>query len=557
MKTLKYSVWVLMLVAATLVSCTDKMDWDIDPTLDRCFSATYISISPRDTEADITFDANMMKANGAEKFEIQVTSATLADDEAWDNSDEVLTFETEDSPYTLTGLIGATEYSLRMRALSSQKTASHWVHYASSTKTTFKTKSEQIMNAVANADRDEDFIIVSWDASKAVTKLTVSDGTEEEGQEPRTIELDDEAKAAGRYKVTGLNPSTTYTFAIYYNDTKRGEVSASTNAKVPTANFKYYLDKTATVIDQNMIDELAEQAKAASSDPNNYSVTIGINADQVVEFHGTGDDGNPSNIKLPSGMSITFFGLPGGEKPTIKFTKNLDITGSHAFVTFQNVKLKDDGAGYVINQKDQCFVEEFSVIDCEVSDFATTFVRYQGNAAKIINKLNLNNSIFTQIASGYSFIHMDTKGVAGSAINNINIDGCTFDNVVESGKCFIFHSKVNMGGSINIKNSTFYKCVGNSQYFIDFGSTSFGCSSINIENCLFTKQPDTDTGKHIRASVTPNTVNSYRTSDFLKKIAGIQNLDKTAEDIFTDPANHNFTMKIDDRIGDPRWYKAE
>ena len=439
-----------MLLAATLVSCTDKMDWDIDPTLDRCFSATSVSVDPTDTEAEVTFDAGMMKANGAEKFEIQVTTATLEDDEAWDNSDEVLTFETDNSPYTITGLIGDTEYSLRIRALSSQKTASHRVHYASSTKTTFKTKSEQIMNAVANADRGEDYITVSWDASKAVTKLTVSDGTEEEGQEPRTIELDDEAKAAGRYKVTGLNPSTTYTFAIYYNDTKRGEVSASTNAKVPTANFKYYLDKTATVIDQNMIDELAEQAKAASSDPNNYSVTIGINADQVVEFHGTGDDGNPSNIKLPSGMSITFFGLPGGEKPTIKFTKNLDITGSHAFVTFQNVKLKDDGAGYVINQKDQCFVEEFSVIDCEVSDFATTFVRYQGNAAKIINKLNLNNSIFTQIASGYSFIHMDTKGAAGSAINNINIDGCTFDNVVESGKCFIFHSKVNMGGSINI-----------------------------------------------------------------------------------------------------------
>ena len=64
------------------------------------------------------------------------------------------------------------------------------------------------MNAVANADRGEDFITVSWDASKAVTKLTVSDGTEEEGQEPRTIELDDEAKAAGRYTIT---PSTSIT----------------------------------------------------------------------------------------------------------------------------------------------------------------------------------------------------------------------------------------------------------------------------------------------------------------------------------------------------------
>ena len=191
MKTIKYSVWAIMLLAATLVSCTDKMDWDIDPTLDRCFSATSLSVDPTDTEAEVTFDAGMMKANGAEKFEIQVTTATLEDDEAWDNSNEVLTFETDNSPYTITGLIGDTEYSLRIRALSSQKTASHWVHYASSTKTTFKTKAEQIMNAVTNADRGEDFITVSWDASKAVTKLTVSDGTEREFAIVDSFILDD------------------------------------------------------------------------------------------------------------------------------------------------------------------------------------------------------------------------------------------------------------------------------------------------------------------------------------------------------------------------------
>lgn len=139
--------------------------------------------------------------------------------------------KTEDSPYTITGLIGDTEYSLRMRALSSQKTIATGYTMLQAQKTTFKTKAEQIMNAVANADRGEDFITVSWDASKAVTKLTVSEG--KEGQEPRTIELDDEAKTAGRYTITGGAPSTNYTIAIYYNDTKRGSVNASTAAAMP------------------------------------------------------------------------------------------------------------------------------------------------------------------------------------------------------------------------------------------------------------------------------------------------------------------------------------
>lgn len=45
----------------------------------------------------------------------------------------------------------------------------------------------------------------------------------------------------------------------------------------------------------------------------------------------------------------------------------------------------------------------------------------------------------------------------------------------------------------------------------------------------------------------------YGSNDIKEFAAG--NL--TSDEIFTDPANHNFTMKIDDRIGDPRWYKAE
>ncbi len=39
--------------------------------------------------------------------------------------------------------------------------------------------------------------------------------------------------------------------------------------------------------------------------------------------------------------------------------------------------------------------------------------------------------------------------------------------------------------SINLKNSTFYNVIGGGQYFIDFGSDTYGPSSFNIENCLF------------------------------------------------------------------------
>lgn len=556
MKNIKYLIIAAISLLGALSSCSDKMDWEIDPEFDRCFSLTSISVTPGMTDAEITFDAATMKNKGAESFLIELTSEGLSSDEEWDTSDKVMRFETDASPYTVEGLVGNTEYYLRMRAVSSQKKASNWVYYATDTKTTFKTLQEQIMNDVADADRGEDYITVTWDATKEVTHLTVSDGTE--GVEPTVIYLDDTDKANGRYTITGLNPATAYTIAIYFNDAKRGQVSASTAAKMPTADFKYTLDPSATSIDQVLIDELVAKAQAVADNPNNYSITIGINAGQEVQFCGQSEDGSPANIKIPSGLSVTFFGLAGGEKPTLKFVKNIDVAGSHAYVKFQNVNIVDGGAGYFLNQSTACTVEEFTLDDCTVSGFGTTFFRIQNSgSAKIINKLYLNNSIFTSIASGYSFIHMDTDGSGGSIINNIFIDGCTFNAVVKNGKCFIYSEKATMNGDILIKNSTFYNCIGNSQYIIDFNDASYGCNSISLEKCLFSLQPDNITSKTIRANVTVNTIDCYATTDFYKNILGLAWLDFTSDELFVDPANGDFHFKsgtTDMRIGDPRWY---
>ena len=151
---------------------------------------------------------------------------------------------------------------------------------------------------------------------------------------------------------------------------------------------------------------------------------------------------------------------------------------------------------------------------------------------------------------------MDTDGAGGSIINNIYIDGCTFNGVVKNGKCFIYSEKATMNGSIAIKNSTFYNCVGINQYFIDFNSTSYGCASINIEYCIFGLQPDNVT-KNIRASVLPTVVESYATADFYKNISGLVRLEFTSDELFVDPANDDFHFNAgttDMKIGDPRWY---
>lgn len=538
-----------MLLAATLVSCTDKMDWDIDPTLDRCFSATSLSVDPTDTEAEVTFDAGMMKANGAEKFEIQVTTATLEDDEAWDNSDEVLTFETDNSPYTITGLIGDTEYSLRMRALSSQKTASHWVHYASSTKTTFKTKAEQIMNAVTNADRGEDFITVSWDASKAVTKLTVSDGTEEEGQEPRTIELDDEAKAAGRYTITGLTPSTNYTITIYYNDTKRGSVTASTAAAMPAGDEKVELDPSITTINNDVIANIVTAAQEKTG-KTNVAITIGLQPNQTYTMVSAAEDGTDANVKIPEGASVTFFGLAGESKPVLNWKKCLDIAGSHAYIRFQNVSMKDTGCQYLINQDKDAAVGELSFTDCTFSGFESSVFRTKGGVVSV-DKILVDNCVMTNMSTGggYPVFYI---GSTTTTIGQLELKNSTFDTTSHN----FIQLKAAISGGVTISDCTFYNNVSGSKYFMD--SNKLSTNLTIIRTVLGMSMDAAARGVRTTGSIVIN--ESMRAKDCVYGSNDIKEFaagSLTSDEIFTDPANHNFTMKIDNRIGDPRWYKAE
>ena len=257
-------------------------------------------------------------------------------------------------------------------------------------------------------------------------------------------------------------------------------------------------------------------------------------------------------------MSVTFYGNPGGEKPVLKMGKSLDASGSHAFIQFINVNLQEAGSGYFFNQSAASTVSEFTLEDCVVKDFASksTFFRLQGTETKTISTLKLINCMFDNIGSGYSFIHVDA-GAGKGKVENIDIDGCTFSNICVKGKMFIYGKNTDMT-SINLKNSTFYNVIGGGQYFIDFGSDTYGPTSFNIENCLFGKSADEATNKNIRAKITPSVTNCYKTTDFFKNIKGTNDIGFSSADLFVDAANGDFSFKPGTTslsIGDPRWLK--
>lgn len=549
----------MMALALSATSCTDGNDWDVDGSLSRLFglNGDKITVETAETSATVTFSAFTSKTVPAPEYYVfEVSKDSLY--EGVENANIIKFGEDKSltsSPVVLSGLDGDSKYYMRVKAMSSTSNESKWVYYKDGS--SFKTKAEQIFNNVEATDLFEDHVNLSWTPGAEVTHITYANANDVENIQ--TINLTDEQKAAGKYTLSGLQPTSTYTITIYKNDVKRGQLQVTTPAAMPAANFKYSLASDVTVISQDLIDEIAEKAKAAAGNETNYSATIGIPAGAKVALYGTNDsDGGKTNVTIPDGMSVTFFGLAGGETPTITLDKNFDIAGSHTYIKFQNVKLEENGAGYFINQNKACTVSEFTLEDCEVSNVKTSFFRIQGKDAKSIGKLTLKNCIFTNLCAGYGFIHIDAGSGAGH-LDNVEIDGCTFNSICVTGKVFIFSKKTNMQ-DITIKNSTFYNCNGNGQYFVDFNTDSFGPNTFLIENCIFGKSADEATNKNIRSKTPATVANSFRTTDFFKVIKGVNDTEFSSTQLFTDPANGNFTIKagtLKEKAGDPRWYVVE
>ena len=561
MKSIKNILSTASMIALTLsaTSCTDGNDWDVDGSLSRLFglNGDKITVETAETSATVTFSAFTSKAvSSPEYYVFEVSKDSLY--EGVENANIIKFGEDKSltsSPVVLSGLDGDSKYYMRVKAMSSTVNESKWVYYKDGS--SFKTKAEQIFNNVEATDLFEDHVNLSWTPGADVTHITYANTNDAENIQ--TINLTDEEKAAGKYTLGGLNPTSTYTITIYKNDVKRGQLQVTTPAAMPAANFKYSLASDVTVISQDLIDEIAEKAKAAAGNETNYSATIGIPAGAKVALYGINDsDGGKTNVTIPDGMSVTFFGLAGGDAPTINLDKNFDIAGSHAFIKFQNVKLEENGAGYFINQSKACTVSEFTLENCEVSNLKTSFFRLQGSDAKSIGKLTLKNSIFTKLCAGYGFIHVDAGSGAGH-VDNVEIDGCTFNSICVTGKVFIFSKKTDMQ-DITIKNSTFYNCNGSGQYFVDFNADTFGPNTFTIENCIFGKSADEATDKNIRSKTPATVANSFRTTDFFKVIKGVNDTEFSSTQLFKDPANGDFTIKagtLKEKAGDPRWYVVE
>ena len=526
-----------------LASCVDDNDWGTDSSYNRPFSPHDISVSAEATNATIEFDR--LSSVDYYLLELNQDSLYMEDYHEGPRIDTVRT-----SPYSLTELAGETVYFLRLKAVSSSSatTASKWSYYEDGQKRSFKTKGEQIFESITSADRAENSIRLSWATGMDVTHIEVSVVDDGGGKTLlKTVTLTADQIQAGACVVDGLEPTTTYSFVIYNGAAKRGERTATTAAAMPDGDLKYTLEDGITVITTTLIEELVEQAQAASGNTS-VGVTIGIPAGVTVDMNGVSEIGEITTLTVPEGASITFFGLAGAEKPVLNFPKTLEIGGTHGYIRFENVIIKDGGAGYLINQSNAMQVEELSFKDCEIPSLARSLVRLQGSSIKTIGTLNIDNCVVTnQGSEAYAFLYWNN---AAYTVSNVNITNSTFNTMLHS----FADVRNSTTGTFNISNCTFYNVVAASRYLFDARSVV----SVTVQNTIFGKT-NGDGVNGIRITGTPTIIDVYKTSDCNFSSYGF-NADRgetpvSSADLFANPDEGDFTI-LESRLkslGDPRW----
>ena len=550
MKTIRkiFSYTMGLAVALCAAACADENDWDVDSSFDRLFGVANdaLDVNEGDTWAEVVFEG----FRGTEYFVIEVSTDSLTDEMEMGASPNSIVYGEDQSitasPDTIRGLLGETKYFIRIKACSATTPDSKWVYFDNGDGgTSFTTLAEQIFNTPTAADMSDEYINLTWTPGAEVTHITVTtpDGTPVMDD----IILSDEAIANGEYKVENLTQLTTYVFTIYNGEKKRGQLELTTAASMPDADYQTTVPATVTVLSQEIIDQASEEALAKPGiDPTSYSVTIGIPAGMTLDVHGTDEDtGDDTSITIPDGMSVTFFGLAGGEAPTLNATKSIDIGGTHAYIRFNNVSFTDGGCQYLINQSKAATVAELTFEGCRLTDFERSFVRLQGaDNAKTIQNLNVNNCVVNNVAQGYSmFLWKDNNGV----VNNLNVTNSTFDVFTRS---FAEITGNDTGTTINVSDCTFYGGPDSGRYIVDAnGSTGV---SVSITRCIFANAE----GKGIR-NATSNITEVYFTSDFSfsgNSFDPTVQLSESSTDVFADPANHDFTIQVRNvEVGDPRW----
>lgn len=606
MKNLKYIISAgtcLLLTIFLSTSCTDGNDWEVIEA-NRLFGPTQgdFSLTADDEIAQIEITWKGVK--DAQGYVLEISTEPLSNDIALGEAAESQVFgndgEKISSPLTVKELLPETNYYARIKAVGSNK-ESYWVYAEKSVKTT----KEQLLEIPTEdaGDITKESIRVSWTEGCNVTALRISSNSASAPYE-ETFILEEADKEACSFLFEGLSSLTEYTIELLNNDIIRGTIKVTTaqgemievtvdELTHNSASFSWAeaADAYTLVPGESPTADGAEAFPAGSattftasnlkgSTTYTFSVIkngaiIGYvtfetryeapaNAIDIESFeafknaitNGNGDIAlnlisditlNEEVIVPATTTSLTIFCTSTTPIRYTKADKGDLVVAADASLTkieFYNIYCIDETtSGYLLNVKNSFQVNDITANRLSLSNFRG-IIRTQttANATKF-GTITFNNCVITNIGS-YGILNTKVSGVELAKISMAN----TTVNQTSSGSMFTLLQTP----EITIDRCTFYN-LAKGKTVIDTNKVKAG--SITITNTLvgMTEATKGYEGPTLKFS------DSFTTSDcsFGSKNTWGTALDISSADLFTDPANGNFTVKEAKYkvYGDPRWNK--
>lgn len=372
----------------TFTSCSDPGDVQ-DLTLARVLSPTGLTARVTN-QTDIIVTWNEM--SGASNYEIEA----YADNNDYANNTPVrkdITFETS---YTLQGLMGETDYYIRVRALDkdNESRASKWVEVKKTT------NPEQNMNKIKAGDIQSKSVKITWAPGIEVDKLIFTPTAAGSTAMEVTWPLDADEIAAGAATVASedgpLEPETAYKVTLKLGEKTRGYGNFTTNM------------------------DFSDAVQVGPEDDWVAAITSAASGSKIALAPGT----YASDEALVISNSVKIGAQSSADLPVIK--TNIQVTSGASLMLYQIVLDGTDNANSAIDYKEAGNYGELTLKGCEIRNFVSK-----------------------------SFIYANVSAL----VSNVTIDNCLVHHVdTENGQDFLDFRK-GAWDELSITNSTFYECA--------------------------------------------------------------------------------------------------
>ncbi len=513
-KIIKYATYIVGLgFVSSLASCSDDILAEIT-TLE-----TSRLFSPTDIEARVVNRVDVRltwkAVSKAKSYEIEFFEGENPDFSGTPVH-KLSDVTYEQNPYTFTGLVGETTYTVRIRAVGDDIADSKW------TTASFTTDPEQIFQPVDLAEVEAYSVTLRWTPGETADQIVL-----EPGNIQYTVTSSD--ITTGVALITGLTPETEYTARLVRNGKTRG-----------TATFKTILDL----------------GGAIAVEPEDDLTTLIANASNGDVFALMPGEYNVQDLNVNASISIK--AAKPTEKPTL--IGSVFRIGGGAALTLENLVLDGTGA----NNDNQTIIYEagtygdLKIDHCLISNYVKGAM-YVNNAT-LIESVTITNTIYHDIeCSGGDFI--DFRNGMTKHFNFIN-------NTVYNSAFARDLFRMDAGGSgnfpaeqslINISNNTFNNVSnGNSRRFLYIRLAShqitFNKNIIANTQGYYSNQPTT--------TITAMSNNNYfnapnftaSTQSNAKNDTGTYT---TFDPGFANSGDGNFTISHEELIfqgiGDQRW----